>query len=110
MMMSALLATSAVIVAPLAANEVVGVVGAVASGAGVVAAGTAPAIGALPRERAGVAGGGDAVDAPASVPLSIARSVCATRAASAFLRETMNMLPAGEPCYEGVSVNRRARS
>src|SRR5678815_5183407 len=88
MTMSALLATSEVMVAPFDENDVVAGAGAVASGAGGAAAGTAPAIGALPRNSGGVDAVEVGTDAPPSPPLSNDRSVCATRAASAFLRYT----------------------
>ena len=90
MITSALFAVSAVIVAPPAANAVCvdGVNGACADGGGTPAA-------------AAVAGGPPIIDdagsgesplppagapPPSALPVSIARSVCATRAASAFLR------------------------
>jgi hypothetical protein len=73
-------------VAPFAENDVVDGGAAVASGAGAAAAGTAPAIGALPRNSGGVAAVELGAEPPPSPPLSIERSVCATRAASAFLR------------------------
>src|SRR6187401_1482714 len=93
MMTSALLGMSAVIVAPFAEKLVGPANEGLASGAVAgVAAGTAPASGALPRNSGGAC---DSVDPeagpPVSPPDSIARSVCATRAASAFLRYTMNM-------------------
>ena len=100
------------IVAPFAEKLVGAASEALASGAVAgVAVGTAPASGAFPRNSGGACvSAGPETGPPLSPPDSIARSVCATRAASAFLRYTMNMLPPARPGVSNCSMSCRTRA
>src|SRR5689334_17686652 len=87
MMTSALLATSAVIVAPSAENDV-DPLGWPLVDSGLVAATEVVVVTVLPAIASGCGGGTTSAGAPPppSPPVSNPRNVCATRAASAFFR------------------------